>query len=178
MRPLLYLDVDGTLLPFGAAGPYPVHEPDHGTPYGDGRVDPDAHPLLTRIDPGLGPRLRALDCVLVWATTWLDDANEVIAPWLGLPPLPVLDWPDEDEAPGATGGYRVSGGRGVHWKTRHLVAHAAGRPFVWLDDEITAADHAWVGAHHPGRALLHRVDHRRALTGADFDAVRGWLRAA
>ncbi|MFE4669469.1 HAD domain-containing protein [Streptomyces sp. NPDC056716] len=156
MRPLLFLDVDGTLLPYGAPDPYPVYE--------SGGADPDAHPLLTRIDPGLGDRLRDLDCVLVWASTWLDDANDVIAPWLGLPPLPVLDWPDQP---------RPSGG--VHWKTRPLVEHAAGRAFVWLDDEIAAADRAWVDAHHPGPALLHRVDHRRALTEADFGVVREWL---
>jgi hypothetical protein len=27
---------------------------------------------------------------------------------------------------------------GVHWKTRALVAWAAGRSFVWVDDEITS----------------------------------------
>ncbi|MCX4808262.1 hypothetical protein OG594_42900 [Streptomyces sp. NBC_01214] len=52
--PLLYLDVDGPLIPFGA-GPYPP---------GD-----DANPLLARIDATLGPRLTALPCELVWATT-------------------------------------------------------------------------------------------------------------
>ncbi|MET8825770.1 HAD domain-containing protein [Streptomyces sp. NPDC004610] len=166
MRPLLFLDVDGTLLPFGGPGPYPVYE--------SGGTDPAAHPLLTRIDPALGHRLRALDCVLVWATTWLDDANEVISPWLGLPPLPLLDWPEGEEEREGEEAEAGSGG-GVHWKTRPLVAHAAGRAFVWLDDEITAADRAWVRAHHPGPALLHRVDHRRALTESDFTAVREWL---
>jgi hypothetical protein len=43
---LLFLDVDGTLLPFGAAGPYPTY---------DARVDLPAaavgHPLLSRVDP-------------------------------------------------------------------------------------------------------------------------------
>ncbi|MBX9394796.1 hypothetical protein K4749_14610 [Streptomyces sp. TRM72054] len=156
---LLFLDIDGTLLPFGSADPYPVH----GTPFGRGA----AHPLLTRVDPALGPRLLALGCELVWATTWRDEANEVMAPWLGLPPLPVVDWPEEVERPGP-----------LHWKTRPLVAWAAGRPFVWLDDEITAADRDWVAAHHPGRALLHRVDHRVGLTDADFASVAGWLTAS
>ncbi|MBG0854278.1 hypothetical protein I2W78_21175 [Streptomyces spinoverrucosus] len=153
---LLFLDIDGTLLPFGSAAPYPAYE----TPFERGA----AHPLLTRVDPALGPRLLALGCELVWATTWLDEANEVMAPWLGLPQLPVVDWPDEVERPGP-----------VHWKTRPLVAWAAGRPFVWLDDEITAADRDWVAAHHPGRALPHRVDHRVGLTDADFALLAGWV---
>lgn len=156
---LLFLDVDGTLLPFGASRPYPVYEPAFARPTAD------APPLLTRIDPSLGPRLAALRCGLVWATTWMDDANVCVSPWLGLPQRPLVDWPDPAE--GAPGG--------LHWKTRPLVDWAAGRAFVWLDDEIGDADRDWVSAHHPERALLRRVDHRYGITGADLDAVREWL---
>ncbi len=55
------------------------------------------------------------------------------------------------------------------------MARAAGRPFVWVDDEITGADRAWVAAHHSGRALLHRVDPRDGLTDTDFEALAEWL---
>ena len=113
---------------------------------------------------------------LVWATAWMTDANTIIAPILGLPELPVADlgelpglgdpaWPEHDQ------------GAALSWKTRALVTRAAGRPFAWVDDELTDADRAWVAAHHPGRALLHRVDSRAGLTGADLAAVEGWLRA-
>lgn len=122
-----------------------------------------------------GSPLTALGCELVWATTWsTEDANDLLAPWLGLPPLAAVDWPDpadeEDgpDGPGSPGG--------LHWKSRPLVDRAAGRPFVWIDDEIGAADRTWVAAHHPGPALLHRVDHRYGLTDADFDVVGEWLR--
>jgi hypothetical protein len=67
---------------------------------------------------------------------------------------------------------------GRHWKTRLLVGRAAGRPFAWVDDEIRDADRAWVSAHHPGPALLHRVDPRRGLSGADFEVLGEWLRGA
>ena len=160
---LLFLDVDGTLLPFGASRPYPVYEPGFAPPAAA------APPLLTRIDPSLGPRLAALRCELVWATTWMDDANVCVAPWLGLPQLPLVDWLDPAE-----GNENTTGGR-LHWKTRSLVAWAAGRPFVWVDDEIRDADRDWVTAHHPERALLQRVDHRYGITGADFDAMEAWL---
>ncbi|WP_405435434.1 hypothetical protein OG373_02380 [Streptomyces avidinii] len=151
-QPLLYLDVDGPLIPFGA-GPYPC---------GD-----DANPLLARIDPALGPRLAALPCALVWATTWMAEANECVAPRLGLPELPVVAWPEPSDEDGRGG---------IHWKTPALVAHAAGRPFIWVDDEITAADRTWVADRHPDRALLHRVDPGRGLTGSDLDVLRTWLR--
>ncbi|WP_189314884.1 HAD domain-containing protein [Streptomyces brasiliensis] len=157
---LLFLDIDGTLLPFGSAGPYPEYEPVSCPP--ESAAD---HPLLTRIDPALGPRLTALGCELVWATTWMDDANTAVSPWLGLPSLPVVQWPDE-EAPPAL----------LHWKTRPLVAWAAGSPFVWIDDEITEADRAWVATHHAADALLHRVEHQYGLTDADFESVAEWLR--
>ena len=147
MRPLLFLDVDGTLIPFG------------GNDFGEG-----GDPLLARLNPGHGWRLLMLRCELVWATTWMQDANDAICPRLGLPELPVVEWSDADP-PEA----------GLHWKTSDLVDWAAGRPFVWVDDEITDVDRAWVAAHHTGPAYLHRVDPGVGLTEDDFAALRSAL---
>ncbi|MEU0678936.1 HAD domain-containing protein [Streptomyces albogriseolus] len=153
-RPLLFLDIDGPLIPFGSPRPPPP-----------AASADDGNPLLARLDPGIGARLLALGCSLVWATTWMEEANEVVAPRLGLPSLPVLDWPEADE-PGL---------RGLHWKTRPLVERAGGRPFVWVDDEIGAVDRQWVAAAHPGPALLHRVDPARGLQDSDFRTLTDWL---
>jgi hypothetical protein len=110
--------------------------------------------------------LAALPCELVWATTWQDDANEYLAPLLGLPVLPVVEWADElPEVPG------------LHWKTQGLVAWAAGRAFAWVDDEIADEDREWVAAHHPGGALLHRVDPKVGLVDFDYRVLASWLTA-
>lgn len=160
-RPLLFLDVDGPLIPFGGG-----HYPTHGT------APAAANPLLTRVDPAHGPRLAALPCELVWATTWMADANDSLAPRLGLPPLPVVAWPEPSEVE------ERDVRAGLHWKTRALVGWAAGRAFAWVDDELTDTDRAWVGEHHRGAALLHRVDPRQGLTDDDYTALAEWLRAA
>ncbi|WP_280397358.1 HAD domain-containing protein [Nocardia carnea] len=156
-RPLLFLDVDGPLLPFGES---PRHEPRAAAT--------DTH--LSRLNTELGRRLATLPFSLVWATTWEDDANTELAPRLGLPELPVVHWPDSTPAHEHEDRWF-----GLCWKTRTVVDWAAGHPFAWIDDEITEADHSWVRAHHPARAFLHRVDPARGLTDSDFTTLGQWL---
>lgn len=113
-----------------------------------GPRETDDVPHLAGLRQDAGPRLAELPCTLVWATTWLEDANTEIAPRLGLPDLPVVTWPEP------TGAHeREDQWFGLCWKTRTLVVWAAGRPFAWVDNEITDADRDWVSAHHPGLAL-------------------------
>jgi hypothetical protein len=160
-RPLLFLDVDGPLIPFRTrpAG-HTLAVSDIG-----GSADATGNPLIHRLDPADGRRLLALRCQLVWATTWMADANELVAPRLGLGQLPVVGFPDDDEDPEP----------GLHWKTRSLTAWAGGRPFVWLDDEIADADRRWVNDHYLGTALLHRIDPFVGLSDADFVRIHQWL---
>lgn len=162
-RPLLFLDVDGPLIPLRArtTRSTPARAGIDGPP-----DDPSGNPLVERLDPADGRRLLALGCHLVWATSWMADANELVAPRLGLPQLPVVEFPDDDQPE-----------RGMHWKTRFLTWWAGGRRFVWLDDEITEADRQWVRAHHSGIALLHRVDPLQGLTDTDFALIGRWLAA-
>jgi hypothetical protein len=159
IRPLVFLDVDGTLLPLDAAEPF-----DAGQDWQAWQAT--GNPRLAYVDRTHGPRLLALGAELMWATAWMHDANEVIAPLLGLPRLPVLELPQWESD------YRDDG---LHWKTRVLAAHAGGRPFAWLDDELTERDRAWVARNHAGPALLHRVESGQGLTTADLAAVASWL---
>ncbi|MFJ9952438.1 hypothetical protein [Kitasatospora sp. NPDC091207] len=172
--PLLLLDVDGPLNPYAAK----LHRRPQG--YGTHRVKPDCwvarfpqrpadrvRPLRIWINPAHGPELLALRYELVWATTWMDEANTFIGPLLGLPRLPYIRWPElHREDPD-----------GLHWKTRNLVAWAAGRPFVWVDDELKPQDAAWIAAHHRGPALTLRIDPKVGLADGDFTVLREWAQA-
>jgi hypothetical protein len=156
-RPLLFLDVDGPLLPFGGK----PSEHQAGVPI----------PHLAQLRPEVGRRLAAMPCILVWATTWLEDANAEVAPRIGLPILPVVTWPELTQADEHEDQWF-----GLCWKTRTLVDWAAGRPFAWVDDEVTDADRQWVSEHHAGPALLRTVDASLGLTDQDFAALDAWLR--
>lgn len=161
-RPLLFLDVDGPLNPFRAehadlSDSYVAH------PMRPTGWEPPARPLRVRLNPKHGEALLALPYDLVWATTWEEDANTMIGPLLGLPELPVVAFPHVDRfAPG------------LFFKTRRLVEYAAGRPFAWVDDGITARDITWVRRNHLSDALLHPVDPAIGLWEKDFELLADW----
>jgi hypothetical protein len=152
MTPILFLDVDGTLIPYD----------------GSMLAGPQADTKLSRINLALGPRLLALPVELMWATGWRHEANDVISPLLGFPRLPVVALKEP----------QVEGEEGypLNWKTETLVEVAAGRPFVWIDDEITGTDRGWEADQYPGPALLFRVDAHFGLAEADLGAIERWLR--
>lgn len=164
-RPLLFLDVDGPLNPYAAKA---SRRPDGYTTHRmrpAGFDQPWQKPLRVWLNPSHGSYLTALPYDLVWGTTWAAEANEWIAPHIGLPALPVVEWPE--------GAQRMPV-NGVMWKTEHLVAYAAGRPFAWVDDDITDADREYVTAHHDAPALLHWVSPRDGLLDPDFHALHVW----
>lgn len=158
-RPLLLVDVDGVLNPFGRPKPdfrrytcaidgetYTVHlNPRHGAMLMD-----------------LALRTKA---ELVWATTWEDAANEWIAPRIGLPRLPVIqvaqDKPSEV---------------GEMFKTPHVADYVAGRPFVWFDDCIFNEDEDYLRGHQGvGEFLLIQVAPRAGLTSNHLATALEWL---
>ncbi|MFE6126766.1 hypothetical protein ACFQ6Q_00615 [Streptomyces sp. NPDC056437] len=168
-RPLLLIDVDGPLNPHAAN---PNKRP-HG--YVTHRMrptgwdSPHRKPLRVWLNRTHGPALMALPYQLVWATAWEAEANEWIGPHLGLPELPHIDWPQPGE--------RIADPSipaGLHWKTLRVVEYAAGRPFAWIDDEISLRDTDYIAANHDGPALLHRVSPRLGLLQDDFDTLAAW----
>ena len=164
MKPLLLIDIDGPLNPYAALmGPrlpdgYAMHLT--RPPGWD-----QGPPLPVLLNPEHGRALLDLTgrYELVWATTWMDEANTWIGPRLGLPPLPYVDWPSLfGDAPD-----------GTYWKTRYVVDYAAGRPFAWVDDEIGEEDRTWVRAQGT-EALLLWIDPWTGLLPDDFETLAAW----
>lgn len=165
-RPILFLDVDGPLNPTWT-------EPPEG--YTAYRTMPSGlpsslKPLTVYLNPAHGPALQALPYDLVWATTWYEDANEWIGRPLGLPALPYVEVPHE------TGRRTLADRLWLSTKTQAVTKYANGRPFAWVDDEITALDKRWVRERYAAPALLHAVNVFSGLGPDDFSALAAWAR--
>lgn len=171
-RPILFLDVDGPLNPHG-------NRPGAGT---DGYVAhhlkptrwaerferpvADVEPRRVELHPGHGAALLELPYDIVWATTWMSDANRYIGPRIGLPHRPFVDFEDADVF--------GAGPEDLCWKTVSLVTYAWSRPFAWVDDDITTADQHWIDKYHRAPGLAHWIDPHVGLTPADFATLTTW----
>ena len=93
---------------------------------------------------------------LVWATTWERQANEWIAPRVGLPELPVITF-----------------GTGAVVKRTSVGPWAGDRPLAWFDDMFTELDHGWA-SERAGATLLVPVSPHVGLRESDLKPVAEW----
>ncbi|MDF2712376.1 MAG: hypothetical protein K0R62_8028 [Nonomuraea muscovyensis] len=159
MRPLLLVDVDGVLNPFGR--PEPGFRRYHCT------IGPEAYTV--HLDARHGTRLLELALAtgaeLAWATTWEHHANHWIAPRIGLPELSVVPMgPARDSE------------LGEMFKTPHVAAYVEDRPFVWFDDQVRDEDERYLRERQGlDRFLLVCVDPVGGLTRQHLAMARRWL---
>lgn len=172
-KPLLLVDIDGVLNPEPRSNGrrpegYVTHRFNPTTSDGVDWVTRYRKPLRVWLNPQHGVELLKLTefYELVWCTTWEAEANVWISPHLGLPELPVIEFGKNPPQPDP----------GIHWKTAAVIEYAAGRPFVWVDDEIGQRDHWYIGQHHPGRYSLMKIDPFFGLMQENFDELKGWQR--
>lgn len=173
-RPLLALDVDGVL---NVACP-PATAKERGLVRDEVKVPTfwshGRHVRLRlHLDPTLVPALLTLAAdlgvELTWATTWNHQANEVIAPRVGLYELPVI------EVPPPPGGMTTL--LPHHWKRDAILAYAGDRPLAWVDDDLRLADQEWADRRTSAGAptLLLPTNEAVGLRGEHLEDVRAWV---
>jgi len=116
VKPLLALDVDGVLN---------TVVPNSGTGqefYAEG--------FRICVPRGTAERLERLGEAfeIAWCTTWEGMANEHIAPMVGLPELPVIEWQ-------RSGRFSPTRGMREHSKLTAIVDYADGRDWAFVDDD-------------------------------------------
>jgi hypothetical protein len=159
-RPLLLVDVDGVVCPYAHELADPVASGLERATVGH------SHVWLARDVANHLHRLQEL-FQLVWCTAWEDHAAEFLAPFLGLPALPVIRFEEPVEDDG-------------HWKWPAIEAFAGDRPFAWIDDELGSADVARAG-RRSALTMLVQVDGTQGLDTTHVEqlerfaeTVAGW----
>ncbi len=170
--PVLFLDVDGVLNAYALdpilAGfdDFEVHEVTIGDDTGFRMT------LDLRLSPGMGQALATLPAEIVWLTTWEHNADQLIAPLVGLPRgLRVLSPPS-----GAKTGTPL-------WKLDALRQSVSlnPTPFVWLDDDLNlfraaVSAEKWA-SELPVPSLLIAPDPRAGILPEDIEAIEEFLAA-
>lgn len=140
-RPILLVDVDGVLNPWEA--------PSCPDGYAGFEFFPGERVLLC---PGHGKLLTSLagSYELVWATAWEHNANRFISPVLGLPQLPVVEFP--------------LSGRDLFFRKLPAIIEAVGdRACAWIDD-VHLPDHREWARQRSTPTLIVDIDPAEGFT--------------
>lgn len=154
VKPLLLLDVDGVICPMGPG-------------CGEELLEYQGPNYPVWFSAGTPRRLQGLAEVftLVWATKWEGEANRLLAPALGLPPLAFIRFPSSRGRPGRS------------HKLGAVKAFVQARPFAWLDDEVGDDMVSWA-EERPTPTLIRPIDPRVGLNNGDVDALLVYLGAS
>ena len=156
--PLLLLDIDGTLCPVGPGPDLAMAHLSIGTGSVSFRAD------LRDVLAELANRFE-----LVWASSWEDNANLLLASALGLSTLPVVRFTvPTREAPGGRHERRT-------WKLASVERFVGDRPAAWLDDELHGDAHAWAALRTVPTKLLS-PDPRVGILDRDVRALLAFAR--
>ena len=144
--PYLLVDVDGVLAPFvylSAPSGFAMHT----VRAANGRE----HDVWLNPDHGRWLRTLGEQFELVWATGWVHEAPRLLAPLLGLPAMPVIEFTHPPVF-------------GVPlWKLQDVDAYVADRAVAWVDDDIDIAVERWA-SQREAPTLLLKTDAAIGLT--------------
>lgn len=157
-KPLLLLDVDGVL---AITSPF-------GRPKGSGAGGRLGFLLVFGYQAVYVDR-RALGWMrklaerfeIVWATTWMEQANDELGPHLGLPKLAAVPF---------TGAEQALDTPEFSWKLPAVERYAAGRPFAWVDDSLREDAIAWA-AERAEPVLVLRPEWLHGLDEEHLEAL-------
>jgi hypothetical protein len=154
MEKVLLLDVDGVL------NPYP--DCPHG--FDEHELFPeDDEPVRLASAHGEWLRQLAERFLLVWASSWGEEANRLLCPHFGLRELPVVPLPPAPFDPAA--------------KVPAVDAFLGSRPAAWLDDIVTPEASLWASMRSQP-TLLVEVEPSEGLTRPIVDRLVVWATAA
>ena len=165
--PVLVLDVDGVLNPFGpepASKGFTRHRYSGPNPSGEEvEFDVNLHPQHGEWIE----QLLALGVEAVWGTTWGQMANGWIAPRIGLSTdLPVLDV-----------GFHVSTRFGWTSKSTAVLAYiGSDRPLAWIDDIFGGKEFGWADdrSERGVATVVEQIDGLSGLDAATQARVERW----
>ena len=150
--PLLLVDIDGVLAPYGFDRPPSGFEPFE-------LFLEDAEP--TFLSEAHGEWLRALSNVydMVWASAGGHRANKLLAPVLGLPDWPHVPYPQHNVAPAE--------------KVPAIDAFLGDRTCACLEDRMTPEAYRWAAQRFTCTLLIH-IEPTVGLTLATVDRLLNW----